>query len=504
MNEEIVLNAEKIYKRFGGILALNGVSFELKKGEVHALMGENGAGKSTLAKIFAGIETPDDGAIFVKQKAVHFQSISDALEEGISIVLQEFNLIPHLSVAENLFLNHEKMTKWNLFLNRKVMIDETNKLLDLFDMRNNIDPMTPINELSVAEMQIIEILKAVSINSEIIILDEPTAALSNSEVTRLFEIIRDLKDKGVSFIIVSHRFNEIFEISDRITVLRDGNLIVHGENIKNMTEQKLVKSMVGREIKDLFGDRGQRQKFTNKPLLEVQEIIDSTGYLKEISFSVHKGEVLGIAGLVGSGRTELVNCIFGADKPQKGKIMIDGKQVDAIIISPTDSSSAPAVLNAAKEAGIPVIIADIGTDSGEYESLIISENEKGAREVGEYLAEYMKEQGWDGPVGQVTISLARKNGQLRTAGFESAMTENGFEIADIRQLEDYTRAEAEGFAQDLLTAYPNIRAIFGQTDEPALGVLKAVEGANKLDEVAVVGFDATPETKLRELKKEKC
>lgn len=170
------------------------------------------------------------------------------------------------------------------------------------------------------------------------------------------------------------------------------------------------------------------------------------------------------------------------------------KQVDAIIISPTDSSSAPAVLNAAKEAGIPVIIADIGTDSGEYESLIISENEKGAREVGEYLAEYMKEQGWDGPVGQVTISLARKNGQLRTAGFESAMTENGFEIADIRQLEDYTRAEAEGFAQDLLTAYPNIRAIFGQTDEPALGVLKAVEGANKLDEVAVVGFDATPET----------
>lgn len=327
MNEEIVLNAEKIYKRFGGILALNGVSFELKKGEVHALMGENGAGKSTLAKIFAGIETPDDGAIFVKQKAVRFQSISDALEEGISIVLQEFNLIPHLSVAENLFLNHEKMTKWNLFLNRKVMIDETNKLLDLFDMRNNIDPMTPINELSVAEMQIIEILKAVSINSEIIILDEPTAALSNSEVTRLFEIIRDLKDKGVSFIIVSHRFNEIFEISDRITVLRDGNLIVHGENIKNMTEQKLVKSMVGREIKDLFGDRGQRQKFTNKPLLEVQEIIDSTGYLKEISFSVHKGEVLGIAGLVGSGRTELVNCIFGADKPQKGKIMIDGKQV---------------------------------------------------------------------------------------------------------------------------------------------------------------------------------
>lgn len=171
------------------------------------------------------------------------------------------------------------------------------------------------------------------------------------------------------------------------------------------------------------------------------------------------------------------------------------KQVDAIIISPTDSSTAPSVLKQAENAGIPVIIADIGTDSGKYEALITSENKKGAEEVGNYLVEFLKEKGWgNGPVAQVTISLARKNGKDRTGGFEAAMKNGGVEIAGIKQLEDYTRSEAEGFAQDLMTANPDLHAIFGQTDEPTLGVLKAVKGANKLDEVAVVGFDATPET----------
>lgn len=171
------------------------------------------------------------------------------------------------------------------------------------------------------------------------------------------------------------------------------------------------------------------------------------------------------------------------------------KQVDAIIISPTDSSTAPAVLTQAENAGIPVIIADIGTDSGNYEALITSENKKGAEEVGKYLVEHLESKGWDkGPAAQVTISLARKNGKDRTGGFEQAMEDSGVEIAGVKQLEDYTRSEAEGFAQDLMTAHPDLHAIFGQTDEPTLGVLKAVKAANKLDEIAVVGFDATPET----------
>jgi len=171
------------------------------------------------------------------------------------------------------------------------------------------------------------------------------------------------------------------------------------------------------------------------------------------------------------------------------------KRVDVIIISPTDSSSAPAVLKEAENAGIPVIIADIGTDSGNYESLIISDNRKGAMEVGEYLANAMKGKGWnDGAVAQVTISLARKNGQERTKGFEDAVTAAGFQVVDIKQMEKYTRAEAEGFAQDLMTAHPNLRAIFGQTDEPTLGIVKAVQAANKANDIFVVGFDATPET----------
>lgn len=254
MNDLPLVNVKGISKSFGVVQALNKVSFELRRGEVHALMGENGAGKSTLAKIISGIEWPDEGTIELDGVTVTIDNPAVAIQKGISIVMQEFNSMPHLSVYENIFIGHKEIFNHGI-VDKKEAITRTVELLTLFDMQNHISPLMRLSELSVAEQQIVEILKAVSYNSRIIILDEPTAALTSTEAERLFRVIISLKEKGVGFIIVSHRFKEIFEISDRITVLRDGNLVLEGEEMKQMTDQKLVRAMVGREIKEFFGEK---------------------------------------------------------------------------------------------------------------------------------------------------------------------------------------------------------------------------------------------------------
>ena len=249
---EILIQATNIKKVFSGVVAIEGIDFELRQGEVHALMGENGAGKSTLSKIIAGIYQSDGGELKVNGKVESFSSVREAVDHGVSIVTQEFSLLPDLSIAENIFL-----------------ADKTRTLLALFGMENSIDPYAKVSQLSVAQMQVIEILKAVSTQARVIILDEPTASLSVKEIEILFDIVRKLKAEGVGFIIVSHKINEIYEISDRITVLRDGRLILKGVDTAGLAQDELIRAMVGREVKDLYGagDTTERPDWREGPVV---------------------------------------------------------------------------------------------------------------------------------------------------------------------------------------------------------------------------------------------
>ncbi|WP_283607997.1 sugar ABC transporter ATP-binding protein [Faecalispora anaeroviscerum] len=331
-----LLVAKGITKRFPGVLALSNVDFECEKGEVHALMGENGAGKSTLSKIIAGVYPPDEGTIYLDGQEVHFQNTKQAISSGISIVSQEFNLLPHLSVAENVFLTDDFYYYKRLRIsNRKKMVEESRKLLATFGMEEFIDPYQKVESLSVAQKQIVEIIKAVSTKAKLVILDEPTATLSHKEVSSLFRVIRQLKSEGMSFIIVSHRINEVYEISDRITVLRDGKLVLLGAKTAELDQNDLIKNMVGREINDLYCcGTFQKQNLTGRPIvMEVRNMTDKRQYVKNISFDLREGEILGISGLVGAGRTELIRCVFGIDPRSSGTVKVMGKEVPPNSIS---------------------------------------------------------------------------------------------------------------------------------------------------------------------------
>ena len=325
---EPILRAIDVSKTFFATKALQKVSFELLPGEVHALMGENGAGKSTLGKCITGIYQAEEGKYIYDGREVHYTNPKDALNDGIAIVLQEFNTLPHLSVAENLFLTDDNYYKSKVVTDYKSMVDKTDELLRYFNMRAIIDPMEKMEALSVAEMQIVEIIKAMSKNAKVIILDEPTATLSTKEVDRLFMMIRELKEKGVAFIIVSHRINEIYEISDRITVFRDGQLILANAITKELDEADLIHAMVGREVHNLYGNTADRKdSISEEIVLDVQGISDTKNFVTDCSFQVRKGEILGVSGLIGAGRTELMRCVFGIDPRSSGKVIFKGKEV---------------------------------------------------------------------------------------------------------------------------------------------------------------------------------
>ena len=325
---EPILQAIDVSKTFFATKALQKVSFELLPGEVHALMGENGAGKSTLGKCITGIYQAEEGTYIYDGRKVHYTNPKDALNDGIAIVLQEFNTLPHLSVAENLFLTDANYYKSKVVTDYKSMVDKTDELLRYFNMRAIIDPMEKMEALSVAEMQIVEIIKAMSKNAKVIILDEPTATLSTKEVDRLFMMIRELKEKGVAFIIVSHRINEIYEISDRITVFRDGQLVLANAITKELDEADLIHAMVGREVNNLYGNTADRKdSISEEIVLDVQGISDTKNFVTDCSFQVRKGEILGVSGLIGAGRTELMRCVFGIDPRSAGKVIFKGKEV---------------------------------------------------------------------------------------------------------------------------------------------------------------------------------
>ncbi|MFC5540782.1 sugar ABC transporter ATP-binding protein [Ureibacillus suwonensis] len=316
-----------ISKAFNGNAVLKNVQFNLKDGEIHALMGENGAGKSTLMKILGGIHSNDAGEIKVDGQPVHFKSPKDAEKHGIVIIHQELNILPDLTVAENLFLGKEKTFGFGILKNKE-MDQEAQELLAKLGL--DIHPKTMAGDLSVGKQQIIEIAKAIASNAKYIIMDEPTAALTDREIRTLFETIRELKAKGISFVYISHRMEEIFSICDRITILRDGQYV--GErNIPETNFDEIVAMMVGRELGERFPERKAE---IGDVKLEVQNLTVK-GLFENVSFNVRKGEVVGMAGLMGAGRTEVAETIFGYRRAHGGDILIDEKKVS--IKTPIDA-----------------------------------------------------------------------------------------------------------------------------------------------------------------------
>lgn len=317
MKTEAILNINKLTKSFPGVIALNNISFSLKKGEVHVLLGENGAGKSTLVKILSGAYTKDSGEIIFDGNIIDIKNPKHAQEIGIGVIYQELNLIPHLTVAENIFLGREFSHSLGVIKAKKIF-EESKKILS--ELNVDINPNTLVSTLGTAQQQMIEIARALSLDSKILIMDEPTSSLTKNEIQTLFLTIRKLKEKGVSIIYISHRLEEIFEIGDSVTVLRDGNFV--GTKFITETDQdELIKMMVNRDLKEHY----PKKKFeVGKELLKVENL-STDDFLKNISFRLNAGEVLGIYGLLGSGRTELARTIFGADSFEKGDVYINEK-----------------------------------------------------------------------------------------------------------------------------------------------------------------------------------
>jgi ribose transport system ATP-binding protein len=312
-----LLEMRGITKRFPGVVALDGVDFELEKGEVHVLLGENGAGKSTLIKMLSGAYQPDEGEILLNGEPVSISSATDAQERGISTIYQEFNLVPQLTVAENIFLGRQPR-RFGV-VDRRKMQEEARKLLER--MKVLVDPSALISNLGVAQKQMVEIAKALSLNARILIMDEPTASLSGQEVERLFEIVRGLKEEEVGVIFISHHLEEVAEIGDRVTVLRDGKMV---DRVPASTDHReFVRMMVGRSIEDQFP---RRQSEVGEVLLEVKNL-SREGILEDVSFEVRAGEVVGMAGIVGAGRTELARAIFGADPIDSGEVWMRGERM---------------------------------------------------------------------------------------------------------------------------------------------------------------------------------
>ncbi len=325
---EPVLRMEEISKSFAGVPVLHDVRLEVKRSEVHALTGENGAGKSTLMKILAGIHQKDEGRIYLNGKPVDIRSPREAIRFGISMIHQELNPVRDMTVCQNIFLGREPYSRFTRVVDRRKEREETRRLFEEMDIA--VDPDQKMGNLSVAEMQMVEIAKAVSCSSSIIIMDEPTSAITGKEVAKLFETISGLKAKGIAVIYISHKIEEIFTICDSISVLRDGRYI-ETRHAREFDRDSLVSRMVGREIKDLF----PKSKAERGPVTLEVEGLTQNGVFDNISFKAHKGEVLGLSGLMGAGRSEVVETIFGFRGSDGGTIRVNGKEI--VMKSPADA-----------------------------------------------------------------------------------------------------------------------------------------------------------------------
>jgi ABC-type sugar transport system ATPase subunit len=320
-----LLNMKNICKSFPGVKALKGVNFELKAGEVHALLGENGAGKSTLIKVLGGIYIPEQGEIEIDEKTVDIHDVKSAQANGISIIHQELVLVPQMTVAENIYLGREPGKK---LVDRKQMSLQAQKLLDSYNL--HISANTLVAKLTIAQQQMVEIIKAISYNSRIVVMDEPTSSISDTEVEYLFGVIRTLVQNGTGIIYISHKMSELGEICDRVTVMRDGET-VGTKVVKETSNDELIAMMVGRELTHYYTRDYQEQK---EVVLKCENISDGN-VAKSVSFELHRGEIVGFAGLIGAGRSEAMKCIFGLAKNASGDLYIEGRKVH--IKSPTDA-----------------------------------------------------------------------------------------------------------------------------------------------------------------------
>ncbi|MDX1995908.1 MAG: sugar ABC transporter ATP-binding protein [bacterium] len=357
MTDQPILQLAHISKRFPGVQALKDVQFDVRPGEVHALLGENGAGKSTLIKIISGVHKPDEGTLMLDGSPAAFSSPREAQQRGIATIYQELSLYPELTVAENIFIGHAPRRKVGPFdvLDWRAMNTRAGETLASLNI-HDLDVRSKIGTLSVGKRQRVEIAKALSQNARILIMDEPTAALTEADVERLFEIVRLLRMRGVGVVYISHRLNEVFELADRVTVLRDGQYVATRQ-VKDVTERDLIGMMVGRTIDELF------PKLPSTPgevVLEVKNL-SRPPITRDISFQVRAGEIVGLAGLVGSGRSELAQVIFGIAPAHAGEIRLNGRAVK--IKSPADAIN----------LGIAYVPEDRGTQ-GLVRQMVIREN----------------------------------------------------------------------------------------------------------------------------------
>jgi len=317
VNENLILSAKEISKRFGGLLALDKVGLDVRYGEVHAVVGENGAGKSTLMRILGGIINRDSGEVVFQQQQVDFSSPIESISAGIAVIHQELSMLPTLNVIENIFMgrmeNRLGRVRW------KKLEQKTMEVMNQVGL--HIDPYSLVHHLSISQRQLIEIAKALSINASLIIMDEPNSSLTQTETRQLFAVIEGLKKRGISIIYVSHKIEEVLQISDRITVFRDGKYIGTIESA-DATQGKIVQMMVGRELQR---EMARSEHRTGEVLLEVRNLTGRR--FQDVSFSLHKGEILGFAGLVGAGRSEIARAIFGVDPYDSGEVLLEGKAV---------------------------------------------------------------------------------------------------------------------------------------------------------------------------------
>ncbi|SDA64149.1 ribose transport system ATP-binding protein [Lachnospiraceae bacterium G11] len=328
---EVILQMIDIDKRFPGVHALNKVSFDVKRGEVHALMGENGAGKSTLMKVLTGIYTKDSGSIVFEGKEVEFHGAREAQDAGVVIVHQELNMVGHLTVAQNIFIGRE--FKKGIRIDDKKMNEEAAKLFEKLNI--NIDPTATMSDLTVGKQQMCEIAKAISHDAKVIIFDEPTAALTESEIEDLFKIIRDLRKQQMAIVYISHRMDEIKVITDRVTVMRDGCYV--GTLVtEESTKDDIINMMVGRIIYE--EPKTKSRVSEDAPVVLKVEHLNAGRMVQDVSFELRKGEILGFSGLMGAGRTETARAIFGADPKESGEIFVNGKKT--VINSPEDAVKA--------------------------------------------------------------------------------------------------------------------------------------------------------------------
>jgi ABC-type sugar transport system ATPase subunit len=322
------LRMQGISKRFGPVQALCDVSLTVRTGSVHALVGENGAGKSTLMKILAGVYQPDAGAIEIHGQPQVLLNPAQAIAVGVSMIYQELDLAEHLTVAENIFLGAEPRGPLPWTVSHHEMFAQTRKLAERYNF--DMSPAARVEDLSTGDCQVVEILKALRRNASIIVMDEPTSSLSERETVRLFGIVRQLRERGLSIVYISHRLEEIVELADEVSVLRDGQL-VHSEPITKLDIAKIVHHMVGRELHDFFPER---RVSVGQTLVAVSDLSSAAG-VSDISFEVRRGEIVGMAGLVGAGRTEVARAIFGVDKRDTGRVVVDGRELN--IESPRDA-----------------------------------------------------------------------------------------------------------------------------------------------------------------------